>query len=66
MTSNSYGLQSDSSSQHIALNCFSLIVPLKNKPILFGHYGDNTHFYLKYFENFILEYRVYAEIKPKV
>lgn len=65
--SNSYGVQNDSSSSQLTtLNCFSLVIPLKNKPILFDHYGDNTSFYLKYFENIILEYRVYAEIKPKV
>lgn len=49
-----------------SLNCFSLIVPLKNKNILFDHYGDNTRLFMNSFENFILEYKVYAQVKPKI
>lgn len=52
--------------QTTSLNCFSLVVPLANKKILFDHYGDNTKFFSNVFENIILEYKVFAEIKPKI
>lgn len=54
------------SSVSTSLNCFSLVVPLKNKNILFDHYGDNTRFFFNSFENMILEYKVFAQIKPKI
>ncbi len=49
-----------------SLNCFSLVVPLKNKNILFDHYGDNTRFFMSSFENMVLEYKVFAQVKPKI
>jgi hypothetical protein len=49
-----------------ALNCFCLIVPLEKKDILAKNYGENTSFLINTFENMILEYKVYAQIKPKV
>ena len=48
------------------LNCFSMITPLNNKNLIFDHYGDNTRLYLNYFENIIQEYKVLAQISPKV
>lgn len=48
------------------LNCFSIIVPLNKKNILLQNYGENTKFFINSFENMILEYKVYAHIKPKV
>jgi hypothetical protein len=66
----SYGQQQQNTgseqSLNTCLNCFSLVVPLKNKGILFDHYGDNTKFFINSFENMILEYKVFAEIKPKI
>lgn len=64
----SYGQQSSNKNTENStnLNCFSLIVPLKNKNILFDHYGDNNKFFMNSFEDFILEYKVYAQIKPKI
>lgn len=48
------------------LNCLSLILPFnENKPnVLVDHYGD-TQFLINSFENMILEYKIYAQIKPK-
>jgi hypothetical protein len=48
------------------LNCFSIIVALNKKNILLQNYGENTKFFINSFENMILEYKVYAHIKPKV
>lgn len=62
----SYGPQSEPQNYQTSLNCFSLIVPLKNKSILFDHYGDNTQFLINSFENLILEYKVFAQVKPKL
>ncbi len=65
----SYGQQQNTGYERgssTCLNCFSLVVPLKNKKILFDHYGDNTKFFINSFENMILEYKVFAEIKPKI
>ena len=48
------------------LNCFSVILPLNGKQnILVDHYGD-TQLLINSFENIILEYKVYAQIRPKV
>lgn len=49
------------------LNCFSLIVPMQRKDILLGKYGgnDNTRFLISYFENMIIEYKVFAHVKAK-
>jgi hypothetical protein len=49
-----------------SLNCFSVIVPLEKKDIFLKHYGDNTNFFINSLENIILEYKVFAQIKPKV
>ena len=49
-----------------SLNCFSVIVPLDKKDILLKNYGLNTAFFINSFENMILEYKVFAQIKPKV
>jgi hypothetical protein len=57
-----------SSIQKVAttLNCFSVILPLDGKQnILVDHYGD-TQLLINSFENIILEYKVYAQIRPKV
>ena len=68
----SYGQQSNNNASkslaevQTTLNCFSLIVPLVNKAILFDHYGDNTNFFVNCFDNMILEFKVFAHIKPKV
>lgn len=47
------------------LNCFSVIIPLDCKNILVDHYGD-TKFMINSFENIILEFKVYAQIKSKI
>lgn len=62
----SYGQQYSDSAPQTNLNCFSLVVPLKNKNILFDHYGDNNNFFMNSFENFIIEYKVFAQVKPKI
>lgn len=49
-----------------SLNSFSLIVPLERKDILLKFYGDATRFFINAFENIIMEFKVYAHIKPKV
>ena len=49
-----------------SLNCFSVIVPLEKKDIFLKNYGENTNFFINTFENMILEYKVFAQIKPKV
>ena len=60
---------SEKSSRNVvatSLNCFSVIVPLDKKDILLKNYGLNTSFFISSFENMILEYKVFAQIKPKV
>lgn len=48
------------------LNCFSIILPLNEKHnVLVDHYGD-TQFLINSFEHIIMEYKVFAQIKPKI
>jgi len=58
--------QSNKNKVSTSLNCFSIIVPLEKKDIFLKNYGDNTNFFVNSFENIILEYKVFAQIKPKV
>jgi hypothetical protein len=58
--------QSNKNKVSTSLNCFSIIVPLDKKDIFLKNYGDNTNFFVNSFENIILEYKVFAQIKPKV
>jgi hypothetical protein len=61
------GSQSDRQAKiATSLNCFSMIVPLSKKEILLSNYGDNTKFFINSFENMITEYKVFAQIKPKI
>lgn len=47
-------------------NCLSIILPLDKSDIFLKYYGDATNFFINSFENIILEYKVYAHLKPKV
>ena len=64
--SNKSRLQVSSDYVQTALNCFSVIVPLEHKDIFLKFYGDNTTFFLNWFENIVMEYKIYAHIMPKV
>jgi hypothetical protein len=48
-----------------SLNCLSIIVPLDQKDILLKYYGDNTKFFINFFENMIIEFKINAHIQPK-
>lgn len=53
-------------SEPTMLNCLSLILPLEKKEFLLSAYGENTQFFINIFENMIIEFKVFAQIKNKV
>lgn len=48
------------------LNSLSIILPLKFKDVFLKFYGENTRFFTSALENIVIEYKIYAHIKPKV
>jgi hypothetical protein len=53
-------------SEPTMLNCLSLILPLEKKEFLLSRYGENTQFFINVFENIIIEFKVFAQIRNKV
>lgn len=49
-----------------SLNSLSIIVPIERKDIFLKYYGDATRFFLNAFENIVMEFKIYAHLKPKV
>jgi hypothetical protein len=49
-----------------SLNCLSMVIPLVYNDEFFFDYVEDTRFLINALENYTIEYKVYAHIKPKV
>lgn len=57
---------SNSENFQVLNNCLSLIFPLDKKDSFFNKTLLSSNVFLNFFENVILEFKVYAHIRPKV